>query len=517
MKTKWYYSTLLIMLFMLQMACSEDEKVTEEELPAYETQIVGFDFSDAEMAASVIIDHDKKTVEAFVYGGVDISQLTPVFKLSSDAQVFPAGGSAYDFTGGKVFQVLAPDKSFTNYTIIVTKVNNSINTFKLITGQESWILGVREGVITEVADNSYEIHVSIHHDDELNNLKTYVETYNGTVISPDPESIRDYTSPVVFTATDSDNNGEVHSYKVVVAQKEDKAIQWAKDGEFDNQEGIQLYTSTTSFRYNADGSEMPFSAYALTVDMSKGYRFVPYYNKERGNMTVTQMVDDYKTVNGTIPLIGINSGYFSSTSSYSLIIRDNEVLSNNIAQLSRDGSFYVTRGAFGQHADNSFSTDWVYTFDDGTVYGYPEPSPNVDGETPEPKPSASFPANGFAYDRTNAIGGGPVLIRDGNLVDDYGYELFYDDIIRSIANRTAIGVTANNELVILVVNGRASYSKGITLRDMANLLKKDFGCVHALNLDGGGSSTLVLNGNLYNQNSIDVGQRSVLTGLLIVK
>ncbi|MCG8581588.1 MAG: phosphodiester glycosidase family protein, partial [Bacteroidales bacterium] len=267
----------------------------------------------------------------------------------------------------------------------------------------------------------------------------------------------------------------------------------------------------------ANGTEMPFSAYAVTVDMSKGYHFVPYYNKDKGNMTVTQMVDDYESVNGTMPLIGINTGYFSSTSSYSLIIKDNEVMSNNIAQLSRDGSFYVTRGAFSHDAANNFSADWVYTIEDGTVYGYPNPSPNVDGETPQPKPSASFPANGFVYDRTNAIGGGPLLIRNGDLVSDYGYELFYDDIIRSIANRTAIGVTASNELVILVVNGRASYSDGITLRDMASILKNDFGCVHALNLDGGGSSTLVLNGDLYNQNSIDVGQRSVLTGLLIVK
>jgi exopolysaccharide biosynthesis protein len=517
-KQAWSLILITGLLVSQIVACSNDsEDLQEEQSIFFEKQIVGFDFSDTEMASSAIINHDNKTIEAFVYGGVDITQLTPVFELSPDATIFPAGGKAYDFTGGKVFQVVAPDKSFTNYTITVTTVNNSINAFKLITGQESWALGIREGVITKVAENSYEVNVTIHHDDELTSLGTIVDVYDGTLISPDPSSVKDYSSPVVFTAADDKNNGSVRSYKVVVTQKEEKATQWTKDGEFDNDDGIQLYTSTTSFRYNADGSEMSFSAYAVTIDMNKGYRFVPYYNKDKGNMTVKQMVDGYEIVHGTMPLIGINSGYFSSTSSYSLIIKDSEVLSNNIAQLSRDGSFYVTRGAFSQDADNNFSADWVYTIDGGTVYGYPNPSPNVDGQTPQPKPSESFPANGFAYDRVNAIGGGPLLIREGNLVDDFGYELFYDDIIRSIANRTAIGVTANNELVILVVNGRASYSEGITLRDMANLLKNDFGCMHALNLDGGGSSTLVLNGNLFNQNSIDVGQRSVLTGLLIVK
>ncbi|MCG8580529.1 MAG: hypothetical protein MI866_11455, partial [Bacteroidales bacterium] len=400
MKTKWYYNVLVIILFVMHVACSEDDKVTEEEVPVYETQILGFDFSDAEMATSAIINHDNQTVEAFVYGGVDITKLTPVFELSPEAEVFPAGGSAYDFTGGKVFQVLAPDKSFTNYTVIVTRVNNSINAFKLITGQESWVLGVREGAIKEIAENNYEINVTIHHDDELTNLRTIVETFEGTVISPNPESVNDYSEPVIFTATDGNNNGSVRTYKVIVTQKEKKATQWTKDGEFDNEDGVQLYTSTTSFRYNANGTEMPFSAYAVTVDMNKGYQFVPYYNKEKGNMTVTQMVDDYEIANGTMPLIGINSGYFSSTSSYSLIIKNNEVLSNNIAQLSRDGSFYVTRGAFSHDAANNFSADWVYTIDDGTVYGYPNPSPNVDGETPQPKPSASFPANGFVYDRT---------------------------------------------------------------------------------------------------------------------
>lgn len=234
-------------------------------------------------------------------------------------------------------------------------------------------------------------------------------------------------------------------------------------------------------------------------------------------MTVKQMSDEYASINGIVPLLGINAGYFGGSSSYSLVIKDGELLSGNVPQLTRNGSFYVTRGAFGHDAALNFSAEWVYTINSNVVYGYPKPSPNLDGQTPQPIPSEAFPSGGFNYSKVNAVGGGPVLIREGLLVEDYQYELFYDDIIRSIANRTAIGVTANNELVLLVVDGRASYSKGISLRDMAGILKDDFKCVHAMNLDGGGSSTLVVNGQVYNQYCKDNGQRSVLTGLLIVK
>jgi len=512
---KYRLMVLMVILTTLSLACSSDSEVTIEESIQYEKQILDLSFEGISMELPLEIDHEANTIKAFVLGSVDIKNLIPKFELSPETSVSPPDGVAYDFSTGMTFQVVAPDKTFENYTISIDEINNEIHSFKLQTKQEAWAFALREGEIEEVGERQYDISVVIHYDDDITALSTIIETNEGAVVTPDPSSVIDYSNPIEYTV--SDGQGHERKYNVTVKQMPEQSISWEESDEFSATEGIHLFTTNSSFRFNNDGTLMPFSAYALTIDMSKGFRFVPYYNKDKGNMTVKEMVNDYSSANGTMPLVGINAGYFGGSSSYSLLINNGELLSGNIPQLSRSGSFYVTRGAFGHDEAMNFSTEWVYTIHPGVVYGYPNPSLNVDGETPQPKPTESFPANGFEYNRVNAVGGGPVLIREGQLIEDYQYELFYDDIIRSIANRTVIGVTANNELVILVVNGRAVYSDGIALKDMAKILKQDFNCKHALNLDGGGSSTLVVNGNVYNQNSIDVGQRSVLTGVLIVK
>jgi hypothetical protein len=81
-----------------------------------------------------------------------------------------------------------------------------------------------------------------------------------------------------------------------------------------------------------------------------------------------------------------------------------------------------------------------------------------------------------------AISGNHFLVHDGIIraVDD-----------RTLAPRTAIGVDADTgEVLILVVDGRSSRSRGYTMVELANLMV-DLGADEAINLDGGGSSTMV--------------------------
>ncbi len=61
--------------------------------------------------------------------------------------------------------------------------------------------------------------------------------------------------------------------------------------------------------------------------------------------------------------------------------------------------------------------------------------------------------------------------------------------------RTALGIGKNDKkLILVVVDGRQpGYSQGATLSELAQILK-DYGAYHAINLDGGGSSTLVVEG-----------------------
>jgi hypothetical protein len=93
-----------------------------------------------------------------------------------------------------------------------------------------------------------------------------------------------------------------------------------------------------------------------------------------------------------------------------------------------------------------------------------------------------------------AIGGGPVLLQNGDIAVSNNEEMrFGGKGIQDKHPRTAMGYTADNKLIILVVEGRNPNAGGATLVQEAQILK-DLGCVEALNLDGGGSSCLLVNG-----------------------
>lgn len=87
----------------------------------------------------------------------------------------------------------------------------------------------------------------------------------------------------------------------------------------------------------------------------------------------------------------------------------------------------------------------------------------------------------------NAIGGGQLLVADGRVVDGLPADL--------PAPRTAVGLTADGtRLILVVVDGRQLlYSQGATLQELAELMLS-YGAYTAMNLDGGGSSTLVIAG-----------------------
>ncbi len=112
--------------------------------------------------------------------------------------------------------------------------------------------------------------------------------------------------------------------------------------------------------------------------------------------------------------------------------------------------------------------------------------------------------------------GRPRVAITGNkfLVDD-GVVQVVDD--REMQPRTAVGIDADTgEVLLVVVDGRQSFSRGYTMVEMARLMI-DLGADEALNLDGGGSSTMVArhpNGRIGVVNSPSDGfQRSVANAL----
>ena len=83
--------------------------------------------------------------------------------------------------------------------------------------------------------------------------------------------------------------------------------------------------------------------------------------------------------------------------------------------------------------------------------------------------------------------------------------------------RTAMGVTGNGRVVLLVVDGRTSVSEGFTLHRLGHWMKEQLGVVNAVNLDGGGSATMWINGRgVVNDPTDSAGERPVSNAVVIM-
>jgi len=60
--------------------------------------------------------------------------------------------------------------------------------------------------------------------------------------------------------------------------------------------------------------------------------------------------------------------------------------------------------------------------------------------------------------------------------------------------RTAVGLTENGHFIMLVVDGRTNFSSGMTCRELTKFMVTWFNPQYALNMDGGGSTTLCVKG-----------------------
>ncbi|MDD3214865.1 MAG: phosphodiester glycosidase family protein [Eubacteriales bacterium] len=99
---------------------------------------------------------------------------------------------------------------------------------------------------------------------------------------------------------------------------------------------------------------------------------------------------------------------------------------------------------------------------------------------------------------------GPVLVLDGEVQTVYNQ---YGFAPQDRSPRTAIGQVGSLSYVLVVVDGRSDDSRGVTHKQLAQFMG-DLGCQTAYNLDGGGSSTLLFHGEVYNSVSGD-GERAI--------
>ncbi len=113
-----------------------------------------------------------------------------------------------------------------------------------------------------------------------------------------------------------------------------------------------------------------------------------------------------------------------------------------------------------------------------------------------------------------AVGGRPWVLKDGKEYVDLEYEKIGTSFSKTHHPRSALGITADGKLMLVTVDGRQpGLSGGIGLPDLAALMAR-LGALHAINLDGGGSTTLSCRGGVINSPSGGV-QRSVADALLV--
>lgn len=175
------------------------------------------------------------------------------------------------------------------------------------------------------------------------------------------------------------------------------------------------------------------------------------------------------------------------------IIEDTSTIAeNNNAVFAINGDYYGFRSdgviiRNGTLFRDEPARQGLALFGDGTLEAYEEDEVS----------SESLLANGV----TDTFSFGPALVTDGEIAGDFSSvkidKNFGNRSIQAANPRTGIGMVEPGRFLFVVVDGRSSESRGMTLTEFAELFK-ELGATEAYNLDGGGSSTMYFMGRVVN-------------------
>lgn len=262
----------------------------------------------------------------------------------------------------------------------------------------------------------------------------------------------------------------------------------------------------------------PFIAYCVvaslkdrklefTTQVGDGKRYTPsqFYEKEGA------------------PLVVLNATFFSFATNQNLntVIKDGQMLAYNtpaLQQKNTDSFYYPTRSAIGITKTRRADIAWLFTDTaQRWPYAFQERPILAKGTTSDPSFEDLNTLDHWKWWKMNtAIGGGPVLIQNSLIHITNEEEQMFVKGEKDKHPRTAMGYTNKRQLIILAIQGRfPGIAEGATLEEEAKILA-DLGCVEALNLDGGGSSCVLVNGKETIQPSDKGGQRPV-PGVFIIK
>ena len=257
--------------------------------------------------------------------------------------------------------------------------------------------------------------------------------------------------------------------------------------------------------YNSD---VPLRSWVVIIPKSKNKIKILVSDDDDGVETPKDMAKK------TGAIVVINGGYFSRgiypISHVGLLKSENKLIEPASGSVLRDNIRYsINRGALGISNDNNMKISWASTRSDSIFY-WNEPFENKPG-----KPAMVNYGNAYYWPVNEALHAGPVLISRGKIVVTTEQEIFFNTPVDGIQPRSAVGLKKNGDVVLMVVDGRQVDSRGVYLKELAMLMAQ-FDCEDVLNLDGGGSSSLIINGKLINKPIGLNTQREVMSFVAVI-
>jgi hypothetical protein len=183
-----------------------------------------------------------------------------------------------------------------------------------------------------------------------------------------------------------------------------------------------------------------------------------------------------------------------------------------------DTLLFVRRGAVSTVSGSPIPSDGAVLAAYGAGLRTKEVQAMADGDTVRVL-LATLPRLHNGITPAMLLGGWPRILRDGKNVaaDAATVEGTISRNAEMRHPRTAVGFSRDSTtLFILTVDGRSENSGGMTLVELANMMRK-LGAWQAMNFDGGGSTTMVIDGAVVNVPSDSTGERAVGNALLVVK
>ena len=250
-------------------------------------------------------------------------------------------------------------------------------------------------------------------------------------------------------------------------------------------------------------ADLKDKALDFTTQVGNGKRYTPsqYFEQEQK------------------PLLVMNTTFFEfvHNSNQNVVIKNGKLEAYQVHSINERGKDTFTyRHSFGSAIgiDKKRKVDvaWLYTdSSDASAYATQTVINNFkDSVSHHSKQEMLGNGNFKKWKMQTAVGGGPVLIQNGEIQITNNEELkFAGKAINDKHPRTAMGYTKNGKLIFIVIEGRfPGKAEGATLTEEAQMLKQ-IGCIEALNLDGGGSSCLLINGKQTITPSDKEGERAV--------